>query len=691
MKRPFCAIGFTGFTVMLLLSLADSNLTACCVLFISALIGVFSLFRKNLRQALTVPVCFFTAAAACLLFLSFNSQKLAVQSLTGDALEVKATVAEAPYIKNENNRRYCVLELLSVDGKEASGRLRLSFSPEADGIDESRLEIGNRISFTGKVYVPGESEKSISRFFTGENILLGAYGARNVAVTESVQKGSSYCFQKLRDLVTEKLCYSFGGKTAGLLIGMLTGDKSSLDAKLYDTFRKTGLAHLLAVSGLHLSLWVYAVSALIPEKRKTAKLRTALLMSAVIFIMLLAGMSESVKRAGFMSLVFLSGKLLRQDCDSLNSLGFAVTVMLLYNPACVLSLSLQLSFLSTLGILTVGKLCIERSAVLFGGKKINSPSRRLMRYIADMFFISLSVLIFTSPVLIFSFGGISTVSAWVNMLISPVVSPLLICAGICVLLSSVPFLFYPVALFVKLLSAYVVFVTEIFAETENAFLVADSESIPLFIAAALITWLSITAFLKSFKGRSLTVAVCIVVSSLLILSVRLYQGNDIKLHLTAYEDTLAFAVERDKKAVLLYDTDEYEKGIFVSALSEKGINAFYELEDGDRLILKSLCDGKYITDESTLSVFDGFSVNITTGEKIIEAGGKYIHIFYGEALQYEPCCDIIIQIQKDDVTVITENDRFSLKENSSLTLSVRQIMRGEGSWLNLMKSNLRLI
>ncbi len=484
MKRPFALIGFTVFGILLLLSFSDSNAVAYCVFFVSASIGAATLFKKNLRQAMTVPVCLFTATAACLLFLSFNTQKQTVQTLTGASVRVEGTVAEAPYSGNINGRYYCVLELISVDGKKAKGRLRLSFSPEKDNIDEKELEIGNGISFTGKVYIPGKAKKSISRYFTGESIFLGAYGAKDIHITRPTVKSIRFYFQRLRCFVTDKLRYGFGDRIAGLLVGILTGDKSCLDDGLYEAFRQTGIAHLMAVSGLHLSLWVFSLGSVITQKKKTERLRTLLLMSAVIFIMLLAGMSESVKRAGFMCLVYLSGKLIRKDSDSLNSLGFAVLVILLYNPAAVLSVSLQLSFLSTLGILTLGKLCLERSETIIGSKSINTPVKKLFRFVSDMFIISISVLVFTLPVLVYSFGGFSSVSAFVNTLISPVVTPLLILSGLCVLLSPLSFIAYPLMLTVRLLSEYIILIASFFSSIKNAFVLINAENTGLLLAAA---------------------------------------------------------------------------------------------------------------------------------------------------------------------------------------------------------------
>ena len=671
MERPFAVIGFTLFGAMFLLSLTDSNPAAYCVFFTSISIGVLTLTKKDLRQALTLPVCFFTVASACLLFVSFNSHKLTAQKLTGELVKVEASVAEAPYMKNENGRHYCVLKLERVDGKKVTGRLRLSFSPEKDSIDENLLDIGNRISFTGKVYIPGESEKSISRYFTGENIFLGAYAAKNVSITKQARRSIGYYIELIRDFVSDSLRYAFGDRIAGLLTAMLTGSKDFLDPHIYDAFRRTGTAHLMAVSGLHLSIWVFFIGSLFTSKRKTEKLRTILLMLCVAFIMLLAGMSESVKRAGFMSLVFLCGNLFHRDNDSLNSLGLAVTVILLLNPGSALSISLQLSFLSTLGILTLGKYCIERSEAIFGGKRINTPLKKLLRSASDMFIISISVLVFTLPVLVYSFGGFSAVTVWVNMLTAPVVTPLLVLSGLIVIFSGLPFISYPIMLVVKFIAEYIILLTEFFAKTKNSFIIFEAENTLLIIAAALIIFsVGVILIPKNFRKRTAVVLCSVTVASALIICNKALAQEKLQLHMTAYEDAFSAAVERDNKAMLIHSTDEYEKSLFVSELEEKGIDVFCEAVDGEHLMFRKLRDGKYITDEKSFTFFDGFAFEQREGEKILEFDGKYIHIFYGGALQYENCCDIIIQILTDDIAVITSDKRLSLKQEKAIEIDL---------------------
>lgn len=690
MKRPFAVIGFTSFAAALFsafIGRSDVALYACVCCFA---FGVFSLLIKGIRQTVTVPVCLFTAAAVCLLFFAFNGERMHTQSLTGNNVAVTATVSEAPYIKTDTGRHYCVLGIETVGGEEAKGKLRLSFSPSKDGIEAENLEIGNKVSFTGTVYIPGENDKSISRYFTGENIHLGAYGASEFSFEEPSFRGVNFYFHKVRSFVTDTLRYGFGDRIAGLLVGILTGDKSCLDDGLYEAFRETGVAHLMAVSGLHLSVWVFALGSIISDNRRWYVLKYVLLIFAVLFIMLLAGMSESVKRAGFMSLVFLMGKLSKRRSDSLNSLGFAVFVMILYNPACVLSISLQLSFLSTLAILTLGKLYIERSAEFLGGKKINTPVKKLLRYCSDVFFISISVLVFTFPVLIYSFGGISTVSAWVNILLSPVITPLLLLAGLYVAVSSLPFVALPVAVVVQLASEFMIFVTRFFTGVKNAFLVFDLENLPLYLSAAvLILLLSLAFFKKSnAKGRMALVLSAVVASVGLIAFYECRAEEGVKIHLADYEGKIAVAVESDGKAFLVEKADDYEQGLFISSLEEKGIDTLAFIDDNK---VKSILDGKTVSDGYFIRHFEGISICFDGKGKIIEAEGKYIYLFSSETLQKPYSYDIIIEKCDGGAVISIADKSFLMPEGGRMTLILKEngnlILRGENSWRNLMKSS----
>lgn len=145
------------------------------------------------------------------------------------------------------------------------------------------------------------------------------------------------------------------GRTAGgIAAAMVVGDRSYLGADLTGQFRQAGVSHLLVVSGLHLSLLCAALGFALRRLRP----RTAALCSlaAVLFYMLLVGMTVSVVRAGVLVAMALFARLLDRAADPLTSLGLALLVLLGVNPYAACDMGLLLSFAATLGVLCFGAL-----------------------------------------------------------------------------------------------------------------------------------------------------------------------------------------------------------------------------------------------------------------------------------------------------------------------------------------------
>ena len=509
MRRPFAALGFTACIVLFILFFTARADVAFTLAITSVLCAVVLVIIR--RHDFALPLIFITVALSCLLFLASDLQRGKAQSFVGDSASVEAVICEMPYKAEGRDRHYAVCRLETVNGERVKGKLRLSFSPGKDDINPDGLVTGNKLSFTGTLYLPGAGQKDIERYFRGENILLGAYGVRNLAVTEPSIRGVAYLFQSLRSFVSDRISEAFSDDVAGILIAVLTGYKDYISNETDEMLRRAGISHVMVVSGLHLSVWVFFIASLFPDGSRFSKVRYILLFAVTLFVMFLAGMSESVRRAGFMSLVHIVGCLLNRKSDSLNSIGFAVFVMLLFNPYCVLSLSFQLSVLSTLAIITLGKACTENTASFFGyeGYRKSVPIR-LLRICFESFTISMSVLVFTMPVLIYEFGGISTVTALTNLLVSFVVTPILVLAGLYAVLSSVPFLAYPAARIANFLAEYVLAVARTLSRPEKAFLTLEWENAPQYALAFILIGLyffmifrkNLTVFLKrSFARR----------------------------------------------------------------------------------------------------------------------------------------------------------------------------------------------
>ena len=133
-----------------------------------------------------------------------------------------------------------------------------------------------------------------------------------------------------------------------ITLGVLFGDTDDLDEETYDSFRRNGTAHILAVSGLHVGI-LYGIYDRLQRKRKSRML------DLVFFFMLftygtLALWSTSIKRATIMIIASRIGKEFDLRYDSLTGLSFAALIIIMANPYAIFGVSFQMSFLAIMSI-----------------------------------------------------------------------------------------------------------------------------------------------------------------------------------------------------------------------------------------------------------------------------------------------------------------------------------------------------
>ena len=137
-------------------------------------------------------------------------------------------------------------------------------------------------------------------------------------------------------------------RAAHFLTGMVTGETE--DLILLNAFNQLGVSHLMAISGLHFSLLALAFHLLL-RLFLPYKIEASILLALMSGYLLFIGETPSVLRAWISVTLFLLGQIFERRCCAINALGCALLLSLLWNPLSATSLSLQLSFLATAGIL----------------------------------------------------------------------------------------------------------------------------------------------------------------------------------------------------------------------------------------------------------------------------------------------------------------------------------------------------
>lgn len=181
-------------------------------------------------------------------------------------------------------------------------------------------------------------------------------------------------------------------RVSGFLTAELTGDKSAMDDGDYLAMQETGLAHLFAVSGLHCAFLVTLLALLISRRQR---LLCAVTIPLLLFYMVMVGMSPSVVRACIMQIFLLIAPLFRRGSDPLTSLAAALLVILLCNPFAAASVSLQLSFSATLGMVLLSPRLYKLLTGWYKGKC--RPLRAALCFVAANLSATLSAVVFTAP------------------------------------------------------------------------------------------------------------------------------------------------------------------------------------------------------------------------------------------------------------------------------------------------------
>lgn len=222
---------------------------------------------------------------------------------------------------------------------------------------------------------------------------------------------------------------------SALLRAVILGDKSGLQKADKTAFSVAGVSHVLALSGLHLSIIYVFLSFLLsgilyPFRRSVAYpfLVQLLLLLTIWVYVFLVGMSASILRSAIMLSVYGVVSLLNRDKMSLNTLSFAGIVMLLYNPFLLWDVGFQLSFVAVLSIFIF-------YPFLYSILSHRTTNKALL-WCWSLLSVSLSAQVGTAPLIAYYFERFSNYFLLANMIVIPLITAIMYIAVVFLLLHS---------------------------------------------------------------------------------------------------------------------------------------------------------------------------------------------------------------------------------------------------------------
>lgn len=393
-----------------------------------------------------VVLIFCSIIAICMLIVEKNKNILRIINLV---INKKVTILllifiiagfiHIKFLKYDYEKIYISLENVNIVGTIVSSKKEKQYineyKIETEKINNIKLkkkfilltknkeiEYGNKIKLEGTYIKPSKSRNykgfDYSNYLKTENI----YGTieQNGKIELIKEKNINYLFinlYKVKNKIIKNINNKFPEETRGLFLGILLGDKSSIEENVRQNFADSSLSHILAVSGTHISYVVICISVLFKKLKLNKNIRKVLTSLVLFMYLYLVDFSVSATRAVIMSTIVIMQMLFYRKQDTITTIAFSSIIILINNPYSILNIGFLLSYGGTIGIiLFVNRISIESKEDFF---------QRFKSYLKDICIVTISAQTIIMPIIIYYFNTISFTFIISNIIASLIIGPII--------------------------------------------------------------------------------------------------------------------------------------------------------------------------------------------------------------------------------------------------------------------------
>ena len=281
-----------------------------------------------------------------------------------------------------------------------------------------------------------------------------AYRCESGKIVVTGQKNSiEYIMPEIKNKINNIYEKITDNETKGFLNAVILGDKSEIDDEMYELYRNNGIAHILAISGLHITFLASFVYNMLRKRGLAFFPAFGICALFLVFYSIMTGNSVSAKRAVIMYMVKMGAEFAGRTYDTLSSLAFAMIIICAENVNIIYNPGFLLSFTAIAGI------AIFCPAVVKSMKKIIKTQNKYISKIIEMVSVSVGISVFMMPLIAYNYFEIPLYAPFLNLIIIPLMSVVILCAVAAVILSFISmsaasFIIGAVSIIIKLYTAF---------------------------------------------------------------------------------------------------------------------------------------------------------------------------------------------------------------------------------------------
>ncbi len=490
---------------------------------------------------------------------------------------------------------------------------------------------GDRISFSAEIAEITDSGTFAAKsYYSAQGIFVRCSDISDISVTKATGIYAIYGeMRDLRDQLTTTFCSYVGLDEGQLLSSMLCGTVDSLDSGVRSSLNRSGIGHLLAVSGIHVSI-VAAVVAFLLKLLRAPKVVTFLASEAVMgAFVVFSGMRISAVRAFIMMTVYLFASIVRREYDAEASLGVTILVMLMVAPYSVAQRAFLISVSGVLGVSVFMPAVVKA----FGLKGCWS----------HLVLSTVCVYFSCFPVMTFFFEEISLVSILTNIVLTPFCTVALVLSLIFAVCGC------PAALAVLIeiagvIARWVIDICEFISDLGFTYVTIKYATVPLVVVGLTVAVVLVLIFIKSVRKTAFSALGAFATAIAVIFVIGIFDSGTTHLRLTTDGDGYLLTVWQGSECVAI-DSDGSYSAIFGYFVREKGlteVDAVAILENGtanysaylnesvapDYILFDTTASSHSNSDTELLKLTDGTILQLGSAE--IEVSGDLTSITLGD-------------------------------------------------------------